>query len=85
VLGSYRFDTSSSTRANRGYILYTFSPHVSPGSLIITISTNPTYLETVNSSISRMNFRLVDKDFNLIDLSGEQIRITLVNYSGFLS
>ena len=77
MLGSYAIDVSKSDNANLGYILYTFSPNVSPGSLIVMYPPNLVYLTAINNSITRMNFRIVDKNFSLLDLHGEQLQMTL--------
>ena len=77
ILDSYSVDASSSSRANPGYIIYTFSPNVSPGSLIVMNPPNLVYLATVSDSITSINFRITDQDFSLLDLRGEQLQMTL--------
>ena len=77
VLGSYSINATKDLRATPGYILFTFSPNVSPGSLIVMNPPFLTYLETTSGFISRMNFKIVDQNFSLIDLRGEQLQLTL--------
>ena len=60
-----------------GYILYTFSPNVSPGSLIVMTPSNIVYLATASEFITNINFRITDQDFSLIDLRGDQLQLTI--------
>ena len=77
ILGSYSVNASKSSRADLGYILYTFFPNVSPGSLIVMNQPNLVYLTAINNPIAKMNFRIVDQNFSLLDLRDEQLQITL--------
>ena len=75
--GSYHVNTSQSNLALQGYIIYTFSPQVPPGSLIVMNPVNLIYLKTINEFISRLNFKFVDQNNNIVDLSDEELQITL--------
>ncbi|KAL3856972.1 hypothetical protein ACJMK2_011961 [Sinanodonta woodiana] len=76
--GSYHVNTSSTTsRAQQGYILYTFSPRSPPSSLLVNTPINLIYLKTINEYTSRINFKFVDQNNNPVDLSDEELQITL--------
>ena len=75
--GSYRTDLGISNQAQQGYVLYTFTPIVPPGSLIVQEPINPVYLRTHNQYLSRINFKLTDQSGHLIDLRGEVLLINL--------
>ncbi|KAL3858570.1 hypothetical protein ACJMK2_008846 [Sinanodonta woodiana] len=77
VDASSEFSSGTSSRANPGYILYTFSPNVSPGSLIVMNPPNLVYLATIHDSIPAINFSITDQNFSLIDLRGEQLQMTI--------
>ena len=77
IVDSYSADSTKSSRANPGYILYTFSPNVSPGSLIVMNPPNLVYLATINDFSTQINFKITDQDFFLIDLRGEQLQMTV--------
>ena len=77
IEGSYQIDLKKSNQAQEGYILYSFSPTVPPGFLIIEDPTNPVYMRCHNNSLTRINFILTDQSNNLIDLRGEVLAISL--------
>ncbi|KAL3865632.1 hypothetical protein ACJMK2_043003 [Sinanodonta woodiana] len=63
--------------AQQGYILYTFSPNVPPGSIIVMVPPNLEFFRTQNDFIIRIHFRITDQNFELLDLRGEQLQMKI--------
>ena len=68
-------DAGKSSKAQQGYILYTFSPNVSPGSLIVMVPPNLEFFRTEHDFITRIHFRITDQNFELLDFRGEQLQM----------
>ena len=57
-------------------VIYNFFPHVSPGEKIVSQPKHLIYVPLTMSVISSMTAWVTDQNYNLLDLRGEELRIT---------
>ena len=57
-------------------VIYSFFPNVSPGEKIVSQPKHLIYIPLTMSVISSMTAWVTDQNYNLLDLRGEELRIT---------